>query len=153
MERFARGFIHASLTYLGIGAVMGVLMIALPSLGILRFAHMHVLLLGWVSMMIYGVAYHVLPRFTGNPVYSRTMAWWHLGFVNAGLVGMAVFGTLGSGPYNPDWRLPLLIAAVIQVLGIGLFIINIAMSMRQHTLLPGAPPPAACPSPAARRTP
>ena len=29
-------------------------------------SHMHMVLLGFVTMMIYGVAYHVIPRFTGH---------------------------------------------------------------------------------------
>jgi hypothetical protein len=132
MERYARGFIHASLTYLALGAAMGVLILAVPPLGTLRFAHVHINLLGWVSMMIYGVAYHVLPRFTGNPVYSRRLAWWHLGLVNAGLIGMAVFGSLGGSPYHPDWRIPLVASAAVEASGIALFIFNIAMSMRTH---------------------
>jgi cbb3-type cytochrome oxidase subunit 1 len=35
--------------------------------------------LGFVTMMIFGVAYHVIPRFTGHPLHSRRLAgmqWW-----------------------------------------------------------------------------
>lgn len=149
MERYARGFIHASLTYLALGAVLGVLMLAVPSLGTLRFAHVHINLLGWVSMMIYGVAYHVLPRFTGNPVYSRSLAWWHLGLVNAGLAGLAIFGALGGGPYNPDWQTPLVVSGAVEALGIATFIFNIAMSIRTHDPYPA---PAAGPRPFAGPT-
>lgn len=152
MERFTRGFIHASLTYLGIGAALGVLMLAVPALGVLRFAHLHILLLGWVSMMIYGVAYHVLPRFTGNPLYSRSLAWWHLGLVNAGLVGLVLFGALGGGPHHPGWRLPLISSAAVETLGIVLFIFNIAMSMRTHASCSPAPGNH-LPNPAAGRCP
>lgn len=127
---------------------MGVLMIALPQLAVLRFAHVHVLLLGWVSMMIYGVAYHVLPRFTGNVVYSRRLAWWHLGLVNIGLVGLAVFGALAGSPHNPEWRIPLLAAALVEAFGIVVFVFNIAMSTRRHDVAGGAP---GCAAPAARR--
>lgn len=40
-------------------------------------------------MMIYGVAYHVIPRFAGHPLHARTLAvaqWWA---ANAGLALMA----------------------------------------------------------------
>jgi cbb3-type cytochrome oxidase subunit 1 len=47
-------------------------------------------LLGFVTMMIYGVAYHVLPRFAGHPLHSRRLAGWHWWASNAGLLGMSV---------------------------------------------------------------
>ena len=132
MEPFTRAFIRASLAYLALGASLGVVMLAFPGLYFLRFAHMHINLLGWVSMMIYGVAYHVLPRFTGNPLYSRGLAWTHFGFVNVGLTGMVLFGGLGGGPYHPVWGPPLLAAGAVEALGIGLFVFNLWMSIREH---------------------
>ena len=46
-------------------------------------------LLGFVAMMIFGVAFHVVPRFTGRPLHSARLAgaqWW---LSNAGLSLMA----------------------------------------------------------------
>jgi cbb3-type cytochrome oxidase subunit 1 len=68
-----------------------------------RAAHLHVLLLGFVTMMIYGVAYHVIPRFAGFALHSRRAAAAHWWVSNVGLfvlaigfvvrVGQPVFGT------------------------------------------------------------
>jgi cbb3-type cytochrome oxidase subunit 1 len=40
-------------------------------------------------MMIYGVAYHVIPRFTGHPLHSRRAAGIHWWLSNVGLALMA----------------------------------------------------------------
>ena len=66
MDWFAKAFIKAALVWLGLGVTLGVVMAVSPAAAVYRTAHLHMNLLGFVSMMIYGVAYHVIPRFTGN---------------------------------------------------------------------------------------
>ena len=44
-----------------------------PAWAVYRPAHVHMLLLGFVTMMIYGVAYHVVPRFAGFPLHGLTL--------------------------------------------------------------------------------
>ncbi|HET9798995.1 MAG TPA: hypothetical protein VFP90_13420 [Gemmatimonadaceae bacterium] len=89
MEWFVRAFLKASLAWLAIGVTFGVAMAAHPVWAAYRMAHMHMLLLGFVTMMIYGVAYHVVPRFAGFPLHSRRAAGWHWWASNAGLALMA----------------------------------------------------------------
>ncbi|HEY4131997.1 MAG TPA: hypothetical protein VGM50_15405 [Gemmatimonadaceae bacterium] len=88
MDWFARDFIKASLTWLGLGVTLGMCMAVYPALTIYAPAHVHMNLLGFVTMMIYGVAYHVLPRFTGHPLWSRKLPAWHWFASNAGLTLM-----------------------------------------------------------------
>jgi cbb3-type cytochrome oxidase subunit 1 len=79
MEWFVKGFLKASLAWLSAGVTLGVAMAAYPNWTIYRLAHVHMVMLGFVTMMIYGVAYHVIPRFAGFPLYSRRAAgaqWW-----------------------------------------------------------------------------
>ena len=59
-----------------------------PSLAAYRTAHLHMLLLGFVTMMIAGVAYHVFPRFAATPLHSAAMARVHFVVANAGLLFM-----------------------------------------------------------------
>src|SRR3972149_5758809 len=73
MDRFVRRFIIMSIVYLGISTAMGIVMLGNQGLLELKFVHSHLNLLGWVSMMIYGVGYHILPRFMGRPLYSPTL--------------------------------------------------------------------------------
>jgi cbb3-type cytochrome oxidase subunit 1 len=90
MDWFVKAFLKASITWLAIGVTLGVGMAVHPQLIIYRPAHVHMNLLGFVTMMIYGVAYHVIPRFTGHPLHKRSVAaaqWW---LANAGLALMVV---------------------------------------------------------------
>lgn len=89
MEWFVRAFIKAAVTWLTIGVTLGVAMAAVPSWLIYRPSHLHVLMLGFVAMMIFGVAYHVIPRFSGHALRGRRAAMWHWWIANAGLVLMA----------------------------------------------------------------
>ena len=89
MDWYVRAFLKASLSWLAAGVSLGVAMAAHPVWTVYRLVHMHMLLLGFVTMMIYGVAYHVIPRFAGFPIHSRRAAVLHWWISNAGLVLMA----------------------------------------------------------------
>ena len=88
MEWFVRTFLKASLAWLALGVTLGVAMAAHPNWTVYLPAHMHMVLLGFVTMMIYGVAYHVIPRFTGHPLHNRRAAGVHWWLSNVGLAMM-----------------------------------------------------------------
>jgi cbb3-type cytochrome oxidase subunit 1 len=86
MEPYVRNFIRSSLVWFGIGIVIGVCMAFMPYRALAyRPAHAHANLLGFVSMMIFGVAYHVMPRFNGRGLHSVRLAQAHLLTANLGL--------------------------------------------------------------------
>ena len=91
MEWFVRAFLKASVSWLAVGVTLGVVMIAYPSWIAYRPAHMHINLLGFVAMMIFGVGYHVIPRFSGAPLHARHLARGHWWVANIGLL-LLVFG-------------------------------------------------------------
>jgi cbb3-type cytochrome oxidase subunit 1 len=85
MDWYVKAFLKASLLWLAAGVSLGIAMALHPAWAVYRAAHLHMNLLGFVAMMIFGVAYHVIPRFTGNPLHSRRLAglqWW---LANVGL--------------------------------------------------------------------
>jgi len=88
MEWFVKAFVKASLAWLGVGVTLGIAMAIHPSWTVYRTAHFHMNLLGFVAMMIFGVAYHVLPRFAGHPLRSHQLAKAHWWLANAGLLLM-----------------------------------------------------------------
>lgn len=90
MDWFVKAFVKASLVWLALGVTLGVAMAAHPAWIAYRPAHVHMNLLGFVTMMIYGVAYHVIPRFTGHPLRGRRLAGWHWWASNVGLALMVV---------------------------------------------------------------
>ena len=90
MDWFVNAFLKASVTWLALGVTLGVAMGVRPAWSIYRTAHLHVLLLGFVAMMIFGVAYHVIPRFVGSPLRSPRAAGAHWWLANIGLGVMVV---------------------------------------------------------------
>jgi cbb3-type cytochrome oxidase subunit 1 len=133
MDRFVRNFIIVSIIYLGVASLLGVGMLWNESLLSLKFVHSHLMLLGWVSMMIYGVGYHVLPRFSGRPLKYPKMGELQFWTANIGLLGMLLF--YAAGVYNPSDGLTTLTMAfgALEVLSIALFLYNMLA-----TLLPKA---------------
>jgi cbb3-type cytochrome oxidase subunit 1 len=123
MEWFVRAFMKASLAWLGLGVTLGVAMAIHPAWLVYRPAHMHMNLLGFVTMMIYGVGYHVLPRFSGHPLHSRRLAGLHWGIANLGLATMVA--GFGFGPHLGARVIPLLAAGgTLSAAGAYLFIFN-----------------------------
>jgi cbb3-type cytochrome oxidase subunit 1 len=88
MDPFIRSFLRSSLAWLALGVTLGVAMAVYPAWIAYRPAHLHMNLVGFVGMMIFGVAYHVLPRFAGRPLHSRPLAAGHWWVANLGLAAM-----------------------------------------------------------------
>ena len=82
-------------------------------------AHAHANLLGFMVMMVMGVAYHIFPRFTGNPIKRPWMATANFWLVQVGTAGM-VLGFLVRGLV--PWLVPA--AAVLQTAGMVCFVVN-----------------------------
>jgi cbb3-type cytochrome oxidase subunit 1 len=112
MDWPAHAFVKASLTWLALGVTLGVAMAVHPTWTVYHPAHEHMNLLGFVTMMIYGVAYHVIPRFTGNPLRRRWLAVLHWWIANAGLASMVTGFALRVTEGIP-------VAASGAVLGVG----------------------------------
>lgn len=139
LDPFVRRFIRASLLWLGFGVVLGVWMALSPAAVAYRPAHMHANLLGFVSMMIFGVAYHVIPRFTGHPLHSRRAAAAHVWIANAGLAAMVG----GFIVRVHQWRAGSALLAVggsAAAAGAFLFIYNLWRTLDEPARRPGALP-------------
>lgn len=95
MDPFAKAFVKCSLVYFCLAAMLGaVFMIHSELVTPLRFLHVHLNLFGFMAMMIYGVGYHILPRFHGCPLHSPKLAWLHFWLAQVSLVGMGLTHTL-----------------------------------------------------------
>lgn len=130
MDRFVKNFIIMSIIYLALASIFGLLMLGHPSLMYMKFIHSHLMMLGWVSMMIFGVGYHILPRFTGRPLMYPKMGELHFWLANISLIGMLSFYLLGS--LNPDvsiFRSISTVFGLIQAISIFLFFYNMLATM------------------------
>jgi cbb3-type cytochrome oxidase subunit 1 len=125
VEPFVRRFLRSSLVWLAIGIVLALVMAFRPyEAAALRPAHAHANLLGFVSMMIFGVAYHVVPRFTGAPLRSRVLPVVHLWLANAGLA-LLVTGWTARVFVPVAGNAAVQAGAVISATGAALFIFNL----------------------------
>jgi len=125
VERYPRLFIKTALLYLLIGVILGVVIGTDPMLAVrFRFVHIHLNLLGFMVMIIAGVAYHVLPRFT-----ARTMPWpagvkYHFYLQNIGLLGM--LGTkLTDDIWTAGGKTIFVLFAVVTASGLFIMICNL----------------------------
>ena len=129
MDKYAKVFVKASLIYFAIGTLLGGWMIFSPDI---RFAmtrvHVHILLLGFMAMMIYGVGYHILPRFMGRPVYSHRLGNIQVWLANITLIGLSVSWIL-ENLQGGIWHGLSILFGVGQVISVFLFIVNLWMSL------------------------
>jgi cbb3-type cytochrome oxidase subunit 1 len=144
MDWFSKTFIKASLTWLALGVTLGVAMAIHTPWLVYRPAHLHMNLLGFVAMMIFGVAYHVMPRIVGRALHSSRLAVAHWWLANVGLSAMVA--GFGARPHAATAGALLLGAGgVLAALGAYAFVYNLwrtldgaPASVARRT--PGAPP-------------
>ena len=124
MEWFVRAFMRASLFWLALGVTLGVAMAVQPAWRVFRTAHLHMNLVGFVTMMIFGVAYYIIPRFFGQPLFSRRVAFVQWFVSNIGLAGM-VAGFMMQAYAVTGWTTVLVTGGVLQAAGAYGFAYNI----------------------------
>lgn len=90
----------------------------------------HLMALGWVLLMIVGVAYHVLPRFSGRGIRGATWAQAQIGTHIAALVLMIV--ALGAG-----WPPLFALSGVLMSGAVALFAWTIWPTLRSVVARPG----------------
>lgn len=89
-----------------------------------RLAHTHLNLAGFVLMTIFGIAYHILPRFAGKPLHSEAWAAAHFWIATLATVGMVI------GFIVPAVSILLWTGSVAQFAGIVLGVVNLWLTIR-----------------------
>lgn len=131
MSETTKNFIRASMIYLLLGSTLGVSFLVRPELtGIFRTVHVHLNLIGWVSMMIFGVGYHILPRFSGKPLYSEILASLHFWLINIGLIGMSLFIPLAYLQRASLFSFLIILSGVLELVAMYLFVYNLWQTMQ-----------------------
>ncbi len=122
MDRYMKGFIVAALVYFALAAIGGILMGTGVDPSWLRFLHVHFNLLGFMSMMVYGIGYFILPRFNGKVLRFPGLVPVHFYTANVGLIGMVGTYTLRPSLAYDGF-------AILEGVSVGLFVFNIIATM------------------------
>ena len=123
MKYFTLGFIVSSLLYLLLTAILGILFLTRSAFNYgLMVATVHALLLGFATMLVFGVNYHIIPIFSGRNFYSPGLAYLHLIMGNMGILGFVFPLTFSS--YPVDIILLTKLSAIVFGLSILVFIYN-----------------------------
>lgn len=91
MPRLSVWFVRASFLYLALGLFFGALLLA--EKGIQFYApiwylfplHMELLLVGWLLQLAMGVAFWIIPRFSGSSRGPVGLIWLSFALINAGI--------------------------------------------------------------------
>lgn len=130
MPPLTRWFVKTSFMYLALALMAGMLVelqsvFKFTSLGGLFPVYIHLFVLGWITQLIFGVAFWMFPKYsTQKPRQSESLGWWTYMLLNAGLILRAIAEPIHAMQPNTISGWLLVASAVIQFLaGLG-FVIN-----------------------------
>jgi hypothetical protein len=131
MPTLTRWFVRSALVYfvaaLGVGALLAARSaLALPAeVSALAPTYFHLLMVGWVTQLIFGVAFWMFPKFTvEQPRGSEALGWATYLLLNIGLLLRVVGEPLITLVASPVLGWLVAASAVLQWLGGMAFVIN-----------------------------
>jgi cbb3-type cytochrome oxidase subunit 1 len=119
-------FLKIAVVYLLVGAMLGLFMGITQQFG-LAPVHAHLLLLGWASLALAGIIYHLYPAASTTRL-ARIHFWLH----NAGLpvfmvgLGLLLTGHDSAGPVVG-------ISASVVLVGLAIFVSNVLLNVKPAT--------------------
>lgn len=130
MPPLTRWFVKTSFVCLALALIAGLLLglqsaLGLTALGGVFPIYIHLLVLGWLTQLVFGVAYWMFPKFTiEKPRASESLGWWTYGLLNAGLLLRVIAEPVHAFQPGLTTGWMLVTAAVLQF-GAGLiFVLN-----------------------------
>src|SRR5690606_14282476 len=139
MPRLTRYFIRAALVYLVLGLLVGVLLVAgsvipvPPQVATLFPVYLHLLVVGWITQLIAGVAYWMFPKYSKeSPRGNERLSWGVFILLNVGLVLRIIAEPLVSGQPGGVMGWLLAVSAVCQLLAGWGFVFNIWTRVKER---------------------
>ena len=129
MSLYMKRFVYASLFYLALAAIIGILDGTMNLGYAATFAHTHFNLLGFMAMIVFGIGYFILPRFNGTELRFESWIPVHFWLANISLVGMVVFRGLSVETGADIYSILFVISASVQVISIFMFVVNIWITL------------------------
>jgi heme/copper-type cytochrome/quinol oxidase subunit 1 len=131
MPSLTRYFIKTALIYFVLALITGVLLLArsaieLPvEIAALSPVYFHLLMVGWVTQLIFGMLFWMLPKFSKErPRGNERLVWAAYLLINAGLILRVIGEPIAA--IKPDWNFGwlLMLSAVLQLIGGWSFLVN-----------------------------
>jgi cbb3-type cytochrome oxidase subunit 1 len=139
MPRLTRYFIKTALIYLALSLILGAVLATraafdLPAeLAALSPVFFHLFMVGWVTQLIFGMLYWMLPKYSKEkPRGYEQLVWAAYILINVGLILRVIGEPLAA--VRPDWGVGWILAlsAVLQLLGGWAFIFNAWPRVRER---------------------
>jgi cbb3-type cytochrome oxidase subunit 1 len=116
-------FLKIAVVYLVIGASLGLAMGIAQSFA-LAPVHAHLLLLGWASLALAGIVYHLYPA-AATTLLARAHFWLHNVGLPVFMIGLACLLT------GREWALPIAVGGAITALvALALFAANVLVNVK-----------------------
>ena len=123
MPKLSVWLVRASLIHMGIGFLFGALILHHKGIPIYTWSwrllnpHIELMIFGWTIQFIMGIAFWILPRFSGGQRYGKVvLGWWSLGLLNSGIVLTAAAAWFAVGLFSLVGRLSTLVAVFLFVI-------------------------------------
>jgi hypothetical protein len=131
MPRVCRYFIKAGMLYFVLAFAVGLIMALhpfaplVPNAAALRPVFFHMVMIGWISQLIIGVAVWMFPKFTRTqPRGSERITWAVFVTLNSGLALRVLFEPLTVFNPGSDFGVLLIVSAVLQLIAGWMFVLN-----------------------------
>lgn len=151
MPATSRTFVKASIPYLCLGSILGALMLINrwlplgPAIGYLRVSHIQMLVVGWLTQLILGVAWWLFPplkiglrsdaplpvRRGQSQRGSEPLFWATFVFLNAGILLRAIFDPLYSWTKVGIWGFLAGISGLFLLAAAAAFVANMWERVRE----------------------
>lgn len=129
MPTITRTFIKTALSYALLGVLLSTLWVIQlvwplhPLLNFVQPTALHLIVVGWVTQLIFGVALWMFPPWSkAEPRGPSAPTWLCFGLLNAGLLLRLVAEPLNGYDPTPIFGWLLVVAAVLQVIAIWIFV-------------------------------
>lgn len=139
MPLITRLFLKTGLVYFMSSLIVGILL-QFPSIGIPNLVPLfwHMLMLGWVTQIIFGVSLWMFPgRIKEENFRNQRWAWLAYGFLNTGLILRVISEPLIITSNAAAWKVGLTVSAITQFIAVICYVIEIwprVLSPKQRRL-------------------
>jgi hypothetical protein len=123
MPRLSRWFLKTAFIYLAIGLAIGVLLAGQSLWTLPKFvsalypAYIHLLTVGWLTLLIFGVAFWMFPKYSLEQPHGNEKPSWAAYFlINIGLI-LRILTEPFISQYRSGWAFLLVVSAFLQWAG------------------------------------